>query len=177
MAMETNQVILVDHLDNQTGVMEKMKAHETGMLHRAFSVFVFNERHELLLHRRAIEKYHSPGLWTNTCCSHPMPDENVLAAAHRRLMEEMGMQCTLFKSFDFIYHAHLDKNLIEHEFDHVFFGRSNENPIANPVEVCEWKWMALYDVFIDVQMHPLKYTEWFKISLPEVLEQFKLQMT
>ena len=169
-------VILVDSQDNPIGVMEKMMAHQTGKLHRAFSVFVFNDHEELLLHRRALTKYHSPGLWTNTCCSHPMPGEDVAVAAHRRLLEEMGMACTLVKSFDFVYHAVLDNDLIEHEFDHVFFGRTNDIPVINPEEVCEWKWMKLYDIYIDSQLHPEKYTEWFKIALPEVMKQFKLQL-
>lgn len=169
-------VILVDHQDNPIGVMEKMMAHQEGRLHRAFSVFIFNESDELLLHRRAEEKYHSPGLWTNTCCSHPMPGEEVGVAAHRRLKEEMGMTCTLVKAFEFVYHARLENDLVEHEFDHVFFGRSNESPIPDPVEVSDWKYMRLYDVFIDVQLHPELYTEWFKIALPEVMTQFKLQL-
>lgn len=169
-------VILVDFQDNPIGVMEKMMAHQTGKLHRAFSVFVFNDREELLLHRRALTKYHSPGLWTNTCCSHPMPGEDVAIAAHRRLQEEMGMVCTLVKSFDFVYHAELDNDLIEHEFDHVFFGRTNDIPVINPDEVCEWKWMKLYDIYIDSQLNSEKYTEWFKIALPEVMKQFKLQL-
>ena len=170
------EVILVDFQDNAIGVMEKMMAHETGKLHRAFSIFIFNDKEELLLHRRALTKYHSPGLWTNTCCSHPMPGEDVLAAAHRRLKEEMGMECTLVKSFDFIYHAELDNDLIEHEFDHVFFGRSNESPVINAEEVCEWKWMKLYDLYIDSQLNAEKYTAWFKIALPQVMKQFKLQL-
>ena len=169
-------VILVDLQDNTIGVMEKMMAHQTGKLHRAFSVFVFNDREELLLHRRALTKYHSPGLWTNTCCSHPMPGEDVAVAAHRRLQEEMGMACTLVKTFDFVYRAELDNDLIEHEFDHVFFGRTNDIPVTNPEEVCEWKWMKLHDIYIDSQLHPEKYTEWFKIALPEVMKQFKLQL-
>jgi isopentenyl-diphosphate delta-isomerase len=169
------EVILVDLLDKPIGVMEKMLAHETGRLHRAFSIFVFNEREELLLHRRALTKYHSPGLWTNTCCSHPMPDEDVLSAAHRRLQEEMGMSCTLVKSFDFVYHAELDNNLIEHEFDHVYFGRSNDVPVINTDEVCDWKWMKLHDIYIDAQLNPDKYTAWFKIALPQVMQQIKLQ--
>ena len=131
-------VILVDSQDNPIGVMEKMMAHQTGKLHRAFSVFVFNDHEELLLHRRALTKYHSPGLWTNTCCSHPMPGEDVAVAAHRRLQEEMGMACTLVKTFDFVYRAELDNDLIEHEFDHVFFGRTNDIPVINPDEVCVW---------------------------------------
>lgn len=171
-----SDVILVDFQDNPIGVMEKMMAHQTGKLHRAFSVFVFNDHAELLLHRRALTKYHSPGLWTNTCCSHPMPGEDVAVAAHRRLLEEMGMSCTLVKSFDFVYHAELDNDLIEHEFDHVFFGRTNDLPLINPEEVCEWKWMKLNDIYIDAQLHPEKYTEWFKIALPEVMKQFKLQL-
>ncbi len=175
--MDAQNVILVDHFDNQIGIMEKMQVHKTGLLHRAFSVFVFNEKGELLLQKRAMSKYHSPGLWTNTCCSHPSPGEDNLTAANRRLQEEMGMQCTLTKAFDFIYHAHLENNLIEHEFDHVYFGRSNANPRVNSEEVCDWKWMPLYDVFVDVQMYSEKYTEWFKIALPNVMDEFKLRLT
>jgi isopentenyl-diphosphate delta-isomerase len=174
--MDAQNVILVDHLDNQIGLMEKMQVHQRGLLHRAFSVFVFNEKGELLLQKRAMGKYHSPGLWTNTCCSHPSLGEDNLTAANRRLQEEMGMQCTLSKAFDFIYHAHLENNLIEHEFDHVYFGRSNANPQVNTEEVCDWKWMPLYDVFVDVQMNSEKYTEWFKIALPNVMAEFKLRL-
>jgi len=152
-------------------------AHQQGVLHRAFSIFLFNGRGEMLLQRRALTKYHSPGLWTNTCCSHPMPGELIEAAAHRRLMEEMGMSCLMVKAFDFIYKAELDNDLVEHEFDHVFFGTTNESPVINEEEVCEWKWLPVYDVYIDAQLNPGKYTEWFKIALPEVMSQFKISLS
>jgi len=175
--MNANEVILVDERDSAIGTMEKMEAHEKGLLHRAFSVFLFNDNGEMLLQRRALEKYHSPGLWTNTCCSHPMQNEPVEMAANRRLMEEMGMQCTLTKAFDFIYRAELENNLIEHEFDHVFIGLTNQIPSINTAEVCEWKWAPLYDVYIDVQINPSRYTEWFKIALPEVMAHVKMHLS
>jgi isopentenyl-diphosphate delta-isomerase len=175
--MNSNEVILVDERDNAIGVMEKMEAHQKGLLHRAFSIFLFNGNGEMLLQRRALSKYHSPGLWTNTCCSHPMEGETIDIAANRRLSEEMGMTCTMTKTFDFIYKAELDNDLIEHEYDHVFFGTTNQVPSINPDEVCDWKWMAVYDVYIDVQLNPTRYTEWFKIALPEVMSQLKLQLT
>lgn len=172
-----NEVILVDVNDNPIGVMEKMMAHQQGVLHRAFSIFLFNGRGEMLLQRRALTKYHSPGLWTNTCCSHPMPGESIESAAQRRLMEEMGMSSVMVKAFDFIYKASLDNNLVEHEFDHVFFGTTNESPVINEEEVCEWKWLPVYDVYIDVQLNPERYTEWFKIALPEVMSHFIINLS
>jgi isopentenyl-diphosphate delta-isomerase len=175
--MNSNEVILVDERDNAIGVMEKMEAHQRGLLHRAFSIFLFNGNGEMLLQRRALSKYHSPGLWTNTCCSHPMQGESLEMAAVRRLREEMGMACTMTKAFDFIYKAELDNDLIEHEFDHVFFGTTNQAPAINLDEVSDWKWMSIYDVYIDVQLNPARYTEWFKIALPEVMSQLKLQLT
>ena len=129
------KVILVDKNDNEVGTMEKQEAHVKGLLHRAFSVFIFNDKNELLLQRRAVNKYHSGGLWTNTCCSHPRQNEKTKDAAKRRLLEEMGMRSTLKKQFDFIYKAKLDNNLYEHEFDHVFFGFTNDLPIINQEEV------------------------------------------
>ena len=175
--MNINEVILVDERDIAIGVMEKMEAHRKGALHRAFSIFLFNGKGEMLLQRRALTKYHSPGLWTNTCCSHPMQGETVEVAAYRRLQEEMGMFCTMNKAFDFIYKAELDSDLIEHEFDHVFFGTTNEPPVINPEEVSEWKWIPVYDVYIDVQLNPARYTEWFKIALPEVMAHVKLKLS
>jgi isopentenyl-diphosphate delta-isomerase len=175
--MNSNEVILVDEKDNAIGLMEKMEAHQKGLLHRAFSIFLFNGKGEMLLQRRAHSKYHSPGLWTNTCCSHPMQGETLEMAASRRLKEEMGMTCTMTKAFDFIYRADLDNNLVEHEFDHVFFGTTNQVPNINADEVSDWKWMAVYDVYIDVQLNPVRYTEWFKIALPEVMSQLKLQLS
>ena len=175
--MNVHEVVLVDVNDNPLGVMEKMEAHIQGVLHRAFSIFLFNGKGELLLQRRALNKYHSPGLWTNTCCSHPLPDEPLHIAADRRLMEEMGMSCVMVKAFDFIYKASLADSMIEHEFDHVFFGTTDALPSINENEVSDWKWMSLYDVYISVQLQPEIYTEWFKIALPRVMDQFKLQLT
>lgn len=175
--MNINEVILVDERDIAIGVMEKMEAHQKGALHRAFSIFLFNGKGEMLLQRRALAKYHSPGLWTNTCCSHPMHGESIEVAADRRLREEMGMTCTMYKAFDFIYKAELENDLIEHEFDHVLFGTTNEPPVINPEEVSEWKWIPVYDVYIDVQLNPARYTEWFKIALPEVMTHVKLKLS
>lgn len=175
--MNVHEVVLVDANDNPMGVMEKMEAHVQGALHRAFSIFLFNGKGELLLQRRALDKYHSAGLWSNTCCSHPLPDEPLLVAAERRLMEEMGLTCVMAKAFDFIYKASIGNSIIEHEFDHVFFGTTEELPSVNEVEVSDWKWMSLFDVYIDVQLHPEMYTEWFKIALPQVMHQFKIQLT
>ncbi len=175
--MNINQVVLVDEDDSEIGVMEKMEAHEKGLLHRAFSIFLFNDMGEMILQRRALSKYHSPGLWTNTCCSHPMHGETLEMAAERRLREETGMSCTMRKEFHFIYRADLDNNLIEHEFDHVFFGVTNQSPVICEEEVCDWKWMAVHDVYIDVQINPTHYTEWFKIALPEVMAHVKLKLS
>lgn len=175
--MNINEVILVDERDIAIGVMEKMEAHQKGALHRAFSIFLFNGKGEMLLQRRALAKYHSPGLWTNTCCSHPMHGESIEVAADRRLREEMGMTCTMYKAFDFIYKAELENDLIEHEFDHVLFGTTNEPPVINPEEVSEWKWIPVYDVYIDVQLNPARYTEWFKIALPDVMTHVKLKLS
>lgn len=163
------KVILVDTNDKPIGTMEKMEAHEKGLLHRAFSIFVFNQKKELLIHQRAFEKYHSGGLWTNTCCSHPRENETTEAAAHRRLVEEMGFDCSLEKRFDFIYKATLDKGLTEHEFDHVFIGEYEAEIIPNPNEVAAWKYIALDKLYKDVAENPEHYTAWFKIAL----EQFK----
>lgn len=164
-------VVLVDAYDNEVGTMEKMEAHEKGILHRAFSVFVFNSNDELLIHRRALEKYHSGGLWTNTCCSHPRPGEELSSAAHRRLVEEMGFDCELHHAFSFIYHAELDKGLAEHELDHVFVGVFNGEPNINKDEVCEWRYVGLTELSEEMQNHPEIFTEWFKIALPIVKKE------
>ncbi|MFN6378835.1 MAG: isopentenyl-diphosphate Delta-isomerase [Flavobacteriales bacterium] len=169
-------VVLVDAYDNELGTMEKMEAHEKGLLHRAFSVFVFNNNDELLIHRRAIEKYHSGGLWTNTCCSHPRPGEDLSNAAHRRLMEEMGFDCELQHSFSFVYHAQLDKGLVEHELDHVFIGLFNGVPNINRDEVCEWRFVGLKELSEEMQNHPEMFTEWFKIALP-IIKREKNKVT
>lgn len=167
------QVILVNEADEPQGLMEKMEAHQKGLLHRAFSVFVFNENNELLLQQRAKSKYHSGGLWTNTCCSHPRSGEENIDAAHRRLMEEMGFDCELEKLTDFIYRAQLDHGLTEHEFDHVFVGRWQGVPDINPVEVESYKWMDIDAVEQDIADNPDRYTEWFKIIYQEFLKHVR----
>ena len=168
--MNIEKVVLVDQQDKAVGEMEKMEAHEKAVLHRAFSVFVFNDRDELMLQQRALGKYHSPGLWTNTCCSHPRTGETFLEAGHRRLVEEMGFDCEIEKIFDFIYKAKLDKGLTEHEFDHVLFGRYNDVPEINPEEVESWKWMKMEDIAADMKSHPENYTVWFRIAFERVFE-------
>ena len=166
---ETEWVVLVDPEDRPLGTMEKMEAHRLGVLHRAFSVFVFNSKGHLLIHQRAHEKYHSGGLWTNTCCSHPRPEEGVVDAAQRRLMEEMGMRCQLEPKFSFVYRADLDHGMIEHELDHVLIGYSDVPPVPNPEEVCETLYIPIPDLEADLEARPEKYTAWFKICFPEVL--------
>ncbi|WP_028374457.1 isopentenyl-diphosphate Delta-isomerase [Leeuwenhoekiella sp. MAR_2009_132] len=161
--MNEELVILVDENDQQVGLMPKMEAHEKALLHRAFSVFVFNENKELMLQRRALHKYHSPGLWTNTCCSHQREGESNIAAGKRRLMEEMGFVTELEESISFIYKAPFDNGLTEHEFDHILLGNYEGLPNLNPDEVSEWKWMSLEDIKLDMINNPNVYTEWFKI--------------
>ena len=167
------KVILVDKNDQELSSMEKQEAHIKGLLHRAFSVFIFNDKNELLLQRRAVKKYHSGGLWTNTCCSHPRQKEKTLDAAKRRLVEEMGMRCDLKKQFDFIYKAKLDNNLYEHEFDHVFFGFSTDPPQINTEEVEEYTYKTLEDIGDEIKTNPEKYTEWFKICFKEVIKSYR----
>jgi isopentenyl-diphosphate Delta-isomerase len=175
MTAKTEKVVLVDEFDHAIGEMEKMEAHEKALLHRAFSIFIFNAKNELMLQQRALSKYHSPGLWTNTCCSHPRPDEDLLTAGHRRLSEEMGFDCDLTKIFDFVYHARLDKGLTEHEFDHVLFGRYDDSPTLNYNEVASWKWMSMEAISADMQTHPDNYTIWFRIAFDRVDEFLKQQ--
>ena len=165
------QVILVNEADEPVGLMEKMAAHEQGHLHRAFSVFIFNAHGETLLQQRAFSKYHSGGLWTNTCCSHPRPGESNLDAANRRLQEEMGISAGLEEQFWFIYRAELDKGLTEHELDHVFTGHFDGEPKPNPDEVAGWKWMSMEDFQADVEQNPDRYTAWFKIILKAYLQK------
>lgn len=162
-------VVLVNEQDQQIGIMEKMAAHIVPRLHRAFSIFIFNSKGELLLQQRALSKYHSPGLWTNTCCSHPCDGETLAQATSRRLMEEMGMHCDMHEVFTFIYKAPVGLGLIEHEFDHVWFGKTDEVPQINTEEVASWKYMRLEDLQADIKAHPELYTEWFKISFDEIL--------
>ncbi len=166
--MTKEYVILVDEQDNDIGVMEKMKAHQDGLLHRAFSVFIFNDKEELLLQQRAISKYHSGGLWTNTCCSHPRPNETIKDAANRRLFEEMGMSCDLRIKTSFIYKTPFDNGLTEHELDYVLIGTTNENPLINRDEVESYKWMLVEDIKKDILNNPNQFTSWFKIALEKL---------
>lgn len=161
--MSSEKVVLVNESDEVVGQMNKMEAHEKGLLHRAFSVFIFNDEDELLIHQRADEKYHSAGLWTNTCCSHPRYGEDIIEAGKRRLQEEMGFVTELRDQFSFIYRAVLNDDLIEHELDHVLFGRHNEISDFNPLEVKEAKFIKLEVLEKDIELNPKDYTEWFKI--------------
>ena len=173
--MKTPQVILVDPLDNEIGSMEKLKAHELGLRHRAISVIVTNSKGEILLQKRALSKYHSPGLWTNTCCSHPYPGENTLDAAKRRLVEEMGIDTTLDYLFQFEYRTKFDNGLIEHELDHVFLCHTDQEPSIDLNEATDWKYMSLDDIITDMANQPESYTHWFKIiveRLNPVLKPF-----
>ena len=162
-------VVLVDEQDNPIGKMEKQQAHIEGLLHRAFSIFIFNSEKKLLLQKRASSKYHCGGLWTNSCCSHPRENENIQDAANRRLAEEMGMQCSLKPIFTFMYKAEFDNGLIEHELDHVFFGESDQNPKINPEEVETYRYIAMENLQQEVKEFPENFTPWFIIALDRVL--------
>lgn len=172
--MLKEKVILVDENDNELGLMEKLEAHEKGLLHRAFSVFVFNSKNELMLQQRSDNKYHSGGLWTNTCCSHPRAGEKLEEAAQRRMMEEMGFNCELNHEFSFIYKAHLDNNLTEHELDHVFFGFYDGLPQLNQDEAKAWKFASIEAIKRDISKNPQNYTAWFKIIFNRVEEHLLL---
>lgn len=161
-------VVLVDEHDAEVGLAPKLQAHVDGALHRAFSVFVLNSRGEVLLQRRADGKYHSGGLWTNTCCGHPRPGEPVAAAARRRLREEMGFDCALTLAGEFVYRAEVGAALVEHEYDHVFAGRHDADPRPDAAEVSEWRWMAPAAALADARAHPERYTPWFALALAEL---------
>jgi isopentenyl-diphosphate Delta-isomerase len=158
-------VILVDVNDNQVGTMEKMEAHHSGALHRAFSILLFNSKGEMLIQKRAGSKYHSGGLWTNACCSHPKPGERIEDATRSRLKHEMGIDLQTSFSYKFIYRAELNSNLVEHELDHVFTGIFDGRPKVNPEEVEDWKFININDLKKDVQANPQNYTPWFRIIL------------
>lgn len=169
------QVILVDTDDQPLGLMPKIEAHEKGVLHRAFSVFVLNDKGELMLQKRALHKYHSPGLWTNTCCSHQRDGETNIAAGKRRLHEEMGFVAELREVTSFIYKAPFDNGLTEHELDHIMIGNFNDTPNINPEEVASWKWMDVEAVRDDIKSNPENYTAWFIIIFEKFFEKIKLQ--
>ncbi|MCD6434547.1 MAG: isopentenyl-diphosphate Delta-isomerase [Candidatus Diapherotrites archaeon] len=155
-------ITVVDEKDNVVGKAEKIEVHRKGILHRAFSIFVFNSKKELLLQRRALHKYHSPGLWSNTCCGHPRFGEKLTNAVHRRLKEEFGFDCKLKEIFSFHYRAEFDNGLIENEIDHVFIGIADVVPKPNKNEIAEWKWISLDDLKKDIAENPEKYTFWFR---------------
>jgi len=169
-----NDIILVNETDEVTGYGEKMEVHRKGLLHRAFSVLVFNDKGETLLQRRAFEKYHSPGLWTNTCCSHPMPHETTGEAALRRLQEEMGFTCKVEHIGKFHYTAEFDNGLTENEMDHVFTGFYNAVPVPNPAEVCEIRWISIPDLILWMQTNPDEFTVWFRIIAENVFVDGKM---
>ena len=169
------QVILVNSDDEQIGLMEKIEAHKKGLLHRAFSVFIFNDNDDILIHQRADNKYHSGGLWTNACCSHPREGERIEDAGSRRLQEEMGFTCAVEKQFSFIYEANLDNEMTEYEFDHVLFGRFNAQPNPNPMEVQNWKYVSINELETDLELHPENYTIWFKLVFNRVKEYLEQQ--
>ena len=164
------EVILVNEQDDAIGRAEKIEAHKNGLLHRAFSVFVFNDHGELLLQQRAQHKYHSPGLWTNTCCSHPRPNEITIEAARRRCLEEMGIVITLKEIFSFVYKADFENGLTEHEYDHVYVGTYNQDPYINKDEVNNFKWASTSNIKKDLLANPNHYTAWFKLCFERVVE-------
>ncbi len=164
----TESVILVDEHDNETGIEEKLKAHQSGKMHRAFSVFIFNPQGQLLLQRRAVTKYHCGGMWSNTCCSHPRPGETIEEAAHRRLKEEMGFDCGLREVFSVQYKALVSDGLIENEYDHVLIGEFYSKIEPEAGEVCDWKFISLRELSEDIRKAPEKYTYWLKLILPKI---------
>ncbi|TDE15708.1 isopentenyl-diphosphate Delta-isomerase [Dyadobacter psychrotolerans] len=168
-----DDVVLVNEYDDEIGFMPKLEAHQKGVLHRAFSVFIFNSKGELLLQQRALGKYHSEGLWSNTCCSHPLPNEATASAAVRRLQEEMGLQSSLDFVYSFLYKAELDNGLTEHELDHVFWAVSDHEPIINTAEVSNYKYVSPQALREDMKKHPNHYTEWLKICFDEVMKKIQ----
>ena len=162
------ELILVNENDEPVGVEEKITAHLNGVLHRAFSLFIFNSSGQLLLQKRTSTKYHSQGLWSNTCCGHPRPGESIEQASRRRLQEEMGFDCVVHKVFEFVYRVQLDDDFSEHEYDHVLVGKFDGPPTPNNDEVDDWKWTDLATLQHDIQAHPDSYTYWFRLSLDKL---------
>lgn len=171
--MKEQEVILVNENDEQVGTVEKMKAHEEGLLHRAFSIFIFDSKGRMLLQQRAAKKYHGAHLWTNACCSHPYPGENTGDAAKRRLKEELGFTAELEEIFSFTYHAPVENNLVEHEFDHVFAGEYEKEMNPDPDEVAGCKFVSMDELKQDVEKQPGQFTSWFKIAFPRIEEWWR----
>lgn len=172
--MQRDKVILVDQNDQEIGYADKMEAHVKGMLHRAFSIFLFNSKKEMLIHQRAAGKYHGGGLWTNACCSHPQPGEDIKHSAIERLHFEMGLQCELQKAFSFIYHSPVENGLVEHEYDHVYLGFTDSTPLPHPDEVQSYRWINTTDLKKEIELQPEKFTFWFKKATHMLLAQFQL---
>jgi isopentenyl-diphosphate delta-isomerase len=166
-------IVLVNENDESIGSIGKLEAHQKGLLHRAFSIIVWNNQNQILIHQRAFGKYHSEGLWTNTCCSHPKMGETVIEAAHRRLKEEMGFDCQLEQKFHFIYKVKLENQLIENELDHVLIGEFNENPSPNPDEVHDYRWISLPELKKEIDEKPTTFTFWFKEIIQNYEDQIK----
>lgn len=171
--MKEQEVVLVNEKDEAIGTMEKLQVHELGLLHRAFSVFIFDGSGKMLLQQRSKEKYHGGLLWTNACCSHPFPHEKIEEAAQRRLKEELGFTAPLKEIFFFTYCARVENNLIEHEFDHVFAGRYEGTIQANAQEVAGYKYEEMANVKREIESRPEKFTSWFKIAFPKIEEWWK----
>lgn len=169
--VQEERLILVDEHDNKVGVGTKMQVHRQGALHRAFSVFVFDNQGRLMLQQRASSKYHSGGLWTNSCCGHPRPDESDLAASTRRLSEEMGFTCQLSEVDQILYRVDVSNGLVENEYNHTFTGSFNQVPALNPDEAEGWKWIGVAEVFTAVRQHPQQFTAWFKVILAHFGQQ------
>jgi len=169
-----DKVVLVNESDERISEMDKLEAHQLGLLHRAFSVFIFNSQGDMLIHQRAFDKYHGGGLWTNACCSHPQWGDELIASAEARLAYEMGLSCKLEKLFSFLYHATVEKGLVEHEFDHVFVGYSDDEPRIHADEVAAYRWINPKEVYALTQTSPQEFTYWFKEALPNVLERLSI---
>jgi isopentenyl-diphosphate delta-isomerase len=173
--MQAERVILVDPHDEAIGTAEKLEAHVTGALHRAFSVFILNHRGEILMQRRAAGKYHGAGLWSNSCCGHPRPGEEITAAATRRLNEEMGFTCGLRRLFSFTYRAEMEDGLWEHEIDHVLIGHHDAEPRPDPAEVAEWRWIDPDSLRLEMQREPENFTPWLRPALEGLIPHLSLE--
>ncbi|MEE1885729.1 isopentenyl-diphosphate Delta-isomerase [Pedobacter flavus] len=167
-------LILVDEDDVELGYLDKWNVHKIGLLHRAFSVFIFNSKGELLLQQRSDEKYHSPGVWTNTCCSHPLKGEILESAIFRRLEQELGMQCPVTFQFKFQYKSHFENDLVEHEIDHVYFGWSDQQPKINPAEIKDWRYISLDNLKLEMEQYPDNFSTWIRICFPQIEASIKL---
>lgn len=172
--MDRNKVIVVDKYDHPLGEMDKLEAHTTGTLHRAFSVFIFNSDGEMLIHQRAAGKYHGGGLWTNACCSHPQPGEDIMESARARLNDEMGIDCLLHKAFTFIYNSPVENGLTEHEYDHVFIGYTDQIPEPDPLEVQHFYWMQIEPLREFIREHEEMFTVWFRMAFERVVEHIQV---